>query len=199
MSDKYKDRELVYVTPYTGATLKYGFQTNADEGVKSVLGHTAITGDYPEGLVIGANTPKPPRASRERATGVESSFISAPSIAAARQAGWRIRPGKVRPGANGRRSKCVYVTAGSIKYAWMMPLTLYARITAGDKAALGIQDATPNDLDLVFGASYPRIPKVNFKAFGQDGTDTLSTFCDPQKLDSLPSGWAPSRASRDRV
>jgi hypothetical protein len=196
---KYDDRQLVFVTPFTGSPIKYGFMTNVDASVGTALGHTAVTGAYPVGLVIGANAPKPPRATRIRATGAESSFVDAESIAAARAAGWRIRPGKVRIGSSGGKSKCVYVLHEGNKLAWNMPNTLYSRITAGDRTALGILDAAANDEDLIFGVSYPRLPRVGYIAAGSAGTDLLSTFCDPSKLDSLPTGWRSVRASRDKI
>lgn len=196
---KYDDRELVFVTPFTGSQLKYGFMTNVDANVKSALGHTAVTGAYPVGLVIGANAPKPPRATRIRATGAESSFVDAESVATARANGWRIRPGKVRIASSSAKSKVVYVTHEGNKLAWAMPMTLYNRITAGDRTALGIVDAPSADEDLIFGVSYPRLPRVGYIAAGTDGTDVLSTFCDPSKLDSLPAGWRSVRASRDKI
>jgi len=199
MGDKYASRELVWVNPFAGSTIKYGFLTNADAGVKGALGHVEVTGAYPDGLVIGANAPKPPRASRLRATGTESSYCDADAVATARAAGWRVSPGKVRIGSSKKKSKTVYVTyTGGIKYAWNMPNDTYAKIGA-DLAALGIQLATSADEDLVFGARYPRVPRVIKPIFGTDTVDNVSTFCDPQKLDSLPEGWSTARASIDKI
>ena len=195
----YGNRDLVHVVPFTGSTIKYGFMTNVDAGTRTALGHTAVTGAYPAGLVIGANAPKPARASKQSATGTESSFISATSITTARAAGWRVRPGKLRIGSSGLKSKTVYVTVDGNKIAWKMPTRLYTRLGADDRTALGILDASSNDLDLVFGVSYPTIPRVGKTEFGTDGTDTLTTFCDPDSLDNLPAGWASVRASRQSI
>lgn len=194
----YGSRDLSWVQPFTGSTIKYGFHTNADAGTRAALGHTAITGANPPGLVLGANAPKPARGSRLRATGVESSFVSAGSIAAARAAGWKIKPGKVRIGASSAKSKTVYVTAEGNKIAWRMPQFLYSKITAGDRTALGIIDATSADLDLVYGARYPILPRVQFAAIPAEGAaSSYTTFCDPQRVDNLPNGWVGVRVTKD--
>lgn len=197
MGDRYGARTLVWVVPYTGSTVKYGFQTNADAATQTALGHTAVPADYPAGLVIGANAPKPPRATRKRTTGTDSSYCSAGAVTTARAAGWRVSPGKVRNGSSSARSKAVYVTVDGNKIAWKMPLTTYNAIGA-DRTALGILDATATMLDLVFGVRYPKLPRVGiFQAGGSDGGNQISTFCDPQSLDDLPAGWTPVRASQD--
>lgn len=195
---RYDDRRLVAVNPFAASTIFYGFLTNVDPSVSAALGHLDITGTYPLGLVIGANAPKPPRASRERPTGVESSFVDSTVISAARAAGWKIRSGKIRLGSSSIKSKTVYVSDGTVKYAWNMPLTTYNRVGAV-RADLGIIDATPADDDLVFGASYPKMPRVATKEFGTGGVDIISTFCDPQKLNALPAGWFSVRASQSRI
>jgi hypothetical protein len=199
MGSPYGTRTLVHVVPYTSSTIKYGFFTNADGSTQTALGHTAITGAYPTGLVLGANAPKPGRATRFRATGVESSFVSATARTTAVAAGWKVSPGRVRNGASSTKSKTVYVTVESNKIAWKMPQFLYAKIST-DMAALGILDATSADLDLVFGARYPRLPRVGKIEVPQSGAPSkLTTFCDPDALDTLPEGWTTVRASADRL
>lgn len=191
----YGTRDLVYVTPFSGSTTKYGFLTNVDAAAKTALGHTAVPGDYPSGLVIGANAPKPPRAKRVTANGIESSFISTGSIATAKGAGWKVSAGKVRTGASSAKAKTVKVTFEGNELAWKMPNYLYSKITA-DLAGLGILDASSTDLDLVFGARYPKLPRVA-KIDGTTG-NRYTTFCDPDALDNLPAGWTTVRASQDR-
>lgn len=189
----YGAKQLVWVTPFTGSTIKYGFMTNADTGTRTALAHVEVTGAYPTGLVIGANAPKPPRAKKLTATGTESSFCDAEGVAAARAAGWRISRGKIRIGASGSKSKTVYVTHEGNKLAWKMPNFLHANIT-GDLVGLGIALATSADKDLVFGARFPVLPRVGkiSATFNK-----YTTFCDPSKLDSLPTGWSSVRASVD--
>lgn len=199
MGNPYGTRTLVSVTPYTGSTIKYGFLTNADSATQTALGHTAITGAYPTGLVLGANAPKPGRASRLRATGVESSFVSATARASALGAGWKLSPGRVRNGASSTKSKTVYVTYQGNKIAWKMPTFLYSKISA-DLAGLGVLDAASADIDLVFGARYPRLPRVAKINVPETGAASrYTTFCDPDALDALPTGWATVRASSDQL
>jgi hypothetical protein len=199
MPSPYGTRTLVHVVPFTGSDIKYGFFTNADSTARTALGHTAITGAYPTGLVLGANAPKPGRATRIRATGVESSFVSAGARTTAVAAGWKVSPGRVRNGASSTKSKTVYVTAEGNKIAWKMPTFLYTKISA-DIAGLGILEAASSDLDLVFGARYPRLPRVGKIEVPQSGAPSrLTTFCDPEALDNLPEGWVTVRASSDRL
>lgn len=197
MADVYGTRALVWVVPFTGSDCKYGFRTNNTE---AVLGHTAVTGAYPTGLVIGANAPRPPRATRQRATGTDSSFCSAAAVVAARAAGWKVSPGRIRAGGSSSRSKTVYVTYQGNKLAWKMPNYLYSKMSAADRTGLGILDATSADKDLIFGVSYPKLPRVKTEIFNADGSSTSrSTFCDPAALDSLPTGWRTVRASEDAI
>jgi hypothetical protein len=200
MASPYGTRTLVSVVPFTGSTIKYGFYTNADGGTQSALGHTAITGAYPPGFVLGANAPKPPKAFRMRASGSESSFCSADAVAAAKAAGWKVQPGRLRLGASSTRSKTVYVTVDGNKIAWKMPQYSYSRITAGDRTALGIRDATSADLDLVFGVRFPKLPRVKFLAIPTTGAaSSQSTFCDPDAIDNLPAGWVAVRVSKEAL
>ncbi len=196
----YQSRDLVSVLPFTNAPILYGFKTNSDGATRTQLGHRAVPGAYPANLVIGANLPKPPRASIIRgvtSTRTRSTFCSADKVTEARAAGWTVRPGKVRRGYSTAAAKCVYVTDGTVKYAWMMPTRLYNRIQA-DLAGLGIELADGNDRDLVFGASYPVLPRAAFRAIAADGAvDVLGTFVDPQRVDNLPTGWTLARSTDD--
>lgn len=190
-ANSYNNRRLVYVTPFTGATVKYGFLTNTPAAVSTACGHTEVTDAYPTGLVIGANAPKPGRASKRTATGTNGSFYDIGNRAALRTAGYSLTNPKIRRGSVGANSRAVYVLNGGIKYAWRMPQTTYTKI-GGDLAALGLVDATSNDVDLVWGASYPKPPKASRADVGADGTDIISTFVDPDAVDSLPDGWSTS-------
>ena len=189
-------RDLVYVPIYanTGnaqaATgVLYGFKTNIDAADRATLGQTAVDAAYPAGLVIGANAPKPPRASRLRVTGTTSSYYDQGIAAAIRAAGWRTGSrGRIRTRNITARTRTVYVALGPTKYAWQIPVDTFARI-GGDAAAMGIEIADANDNDLVFGASHPKPPRAALTVFGNDGTDTFSTFIDPAAADNLPEGW----------
>lgn len=190
-ANSYDSRDLVWVTPFGGSSIKYGFLTNAPAATRTACGHNAIAADYPTGLVIGANAPKPGRASKRTATGTNGSFYDIGQRATLRTDGWSLTYPKIRRGSTGANSNAVYVNLGSIKYAWRMPKTTYTKV-GGDRAVLGIEDATSNDTDLVWGASYPKPPKASKVEVGADGTNVISTFVDTSAVDSLPDGWSTS-------
>ncbi|MDX2254676.1 MAG: hypothetical protein NW214_04090 [Pseudanabaenaceae cyanobacterium bins.39] len=187
---------LVFVAleaPY--ADHKYGFRTTVKESTSTTLGHQALTVDTPvAGLIFKANSPKPRRASRRTATGLESSFVAPSAIAAAVAAGFNIT--KARP--NGRKSVSqfqipVYVTVNNVKYAWGMRKTQKTKL--GDNfAALGIKEATGAEADLVFGASFPKPPRVQSITIQGKGDKAVSlssnTFYDPSKESSLGGKFA---------
>lgn len=182
-------KRIVYVTPFRGSSIKYGFATNIDQTQGNQLGHTDVSAGIPTGYVFGANSPKPARASKRYATGTVSSFVDADQVAAARAQNWKIGTGRLRRGGSSGRSKTVYVTLGGINYAWQMPDDTAARI--GSLASLGIREATGAETDLVFGATTPKPPRAK-KAIGGTGESQtiISTFYDPSA--SLPAGWSAS-------
>lgn len=188
---KYDDRYKVSVVPFNGSTIRYGFLTNIDAADGVALGHQDANAAV-NGLVFGANSPKPARASRKRATGTTSSFIDWNSVAAARTAGWSIGKASIRRGGTTAKSRVVAVTFQGITYAWNMPLDTYNNIGAGDRQTLGLRDTDTNDTDLVFGADSPKPPKAIFDA----GENSYSTYYDPTN-GSLPEGWSSASNSQD--
>ncbi|NJO51976.1 MAG: hypothetical protein HC840_24065 [Leptolyngbyaceae cyanobacterium RM2_2_4] len=74
---RYDDTVLVFVTPISGTQVKYGFRTTLEANYRTQLSHTLVDlgTTFPVGLVIGANAPKPPKASKLVATGTKSSFV----------------------------------------------------------------------------------------------------------------------------
>jgi hypothetical protein len=178
---RYDDRRPVSVTPFQGSTLRYGFMTNIDAAQSTQLGHQAVTGTV-QGIVFGANSPKPARASRRFATGVVSSFINAGTIATARGQGWRVGKGRLRRGGSTLKASRVYVTFQTIRYAWELPNDVAAKI--GNLGQLGIQSSTAADTNLVFGAQRPKPPRATRVV----GEDRVSTFFDPSR--TLPAGWS---------
>jgi hypothetical protein len=130
-------------------------------------------------LLFGANSPKPRRASRRTATGIESSFIAPSAVAAAVAAGFDI----VKAKPNGRKSITqlqipVYVTVNGVKYAWGMRKAQKAKLGA-NFGALGIKEATGQEQDLVFGASFPKPPRARSVTTTKTGSITSETFYDP--------------------
>lgn len=181
---------LVYVAleaPY--ADHKYGFRTIIDSSKGTVLGHQVLDASTPvNGLIFKANHPKPKRATKTFATGTSSSYIAPSAITAAIAAGWDI----VKAKSNGRKSKStfqipVYVTINGVKYAWGMKKTQKAKLGA-NLATLGIKEVTGTEQDLVFGASFPKPPRVQsltLSGKGASATSVLSnTFYDPSS--SIP-------------
>lgn len=184
----YDSREEVWVDPFSGSGIKYGFLTNVESARRTILGHNPVNrANPPTALVFGANRPKPGRASKKFGTENTSSFYDVGQASALRADGWSLSRAKIRRGGSSNLSTAYYVTIEGIKYAWNMPNHTANRVGA-DLAGLGIQQATGNDRDLVWGASYPKPPR----AIAQVGNDRISTFVDPSRIDSLPDGWASS-------
>ncbi|WP_103666409.1 hypothetical protein [Pseudanabaena sp. BC1403] len=176
---------LVFVpleAPY--ADHKYGFRTTLEESKGTILGHQTLDASTPvTGLIFKANHPKPKRASKTFATGTNSSFIAPAAIAAAIAAGWDI----VKAKSNGRKSRStfqipVYVTVNGVKYAWGMKKSQKAKLGA-NFATLGIKEVTGTEQDLVFGASFPKPPRVQSLTLSGKGASATSvssnTFYDP--------------------
>jgi hypothetical protein len=178
--------------PYAGIT--YAFRTTIKETEGAVLGHAALTAASPvTGLIFKANSPKPKRASKTFATGTSSSYISPAAITAAVAAGWDIA--KAKP--NGRKSNSrfqivVYVTINGVKYAWAMRKRQLA-LLADNLSALGIKKATGNENDLVFGASFPKPPRIKSVTTSGTGSDAVAqssnTFYDPTQK-KIPDEFA---------
>jgi hypothetical protein len=180
--------------------VRYAFRTSktVSEGDSTVLGHQALTGaDTIANLIFKAQTPKPARASRRRATGYTSSFVSATATVSAANAGWQITPSR-RDGGRRRITQftvVVYVTLNGIKYGWNIRKSLFQKIK-GSLTALGVQVATPQD-DIVFGASFPKPPKVTISV--PQGADILtsSSFYDPSREESLSANFATTKGRHD--
>lgn len=188
----YESKREVFVVPFTGATLKYGFLTSVATAVGTACGHVAVDrANLPTGLVFGANAPKPGRASKRRADGVDSTFYDVSKVSALRTAGYSLTAATIRRGRATVASKAVYVKLEGIKYAWRMPLGTYTKI-GEDRTVLGIEDADKNDKELIWGARYPKPPKAAKTIITGSAVDVISTFVDPAAMDTLPPGWTSS-------
>lgn len=189
---------LVFVPlpePYTDH--KYGFRTTVKETTSTTLGHQPLEINTPvTGLIFKANSPKPRRASRRTATGLESSFIAPSAVAAAIAAGFDIT--RAKPKGRKRPSQFqdpVYVTVNGIKYAWAMRKTQKAKLGT-NLELLGIKVATGAELDLVFGASFPKPPRVTSIATQGKGDKAVSissnTFYDPSNDTKVKAAFGTS-------
>lgn len=188
----YDDREISVVTPYNGSTVRYGWNTNIDEGDKAALGHqalSAITG----AVVFGASRPKPARMSRERATGTTSSFVDWQSYDAARAAGWKKTKGAVygpSPYSSTKAIRVVSEVAPGLSVSWDMRRSQYTRIS-GDLAALGVEVlTTTNGRNAVVGANSFEGVSI-FGATTRIDQDTITVgYVGGSQVDNLPEGWS---------
>lgn len=190
-ANSYNARRLVWVTPFTGSPTKYGFMTNVLAAVGTDCGHNEVTGDFPTGLVIGANAPKPGRATKRGTTGTGGSFYDIANRASLKAAGYSTTAPRIRRGGAGANSRAVYVDLDGVRYAWRMPQTTFANVS-GVLSDLGITECTGAEVNLVWGASYPKPPKASTTITGAGGVNTISTFIDPASLSGLPDGWSTS-------
>lgn len=197
----YGTKRLVSI-PVAGITgLLYGFSTDVSTATSTALGHADASADgvVKPGTVFGANSPKPPRATKQfdsAVKGTESSFIASASIAAAKAAGWKISPGKIRFPSTTKFSVPVmvaykpYGSTGTVNYAWNMPKYQHALIESALEG-LGIEVITGQNYNqAVFGINNPRPGRAKLVVTGEGGTNTLTTFVSTAKEDSLPTGWA---------
>lgn len=178
-------RTLRYVTIAGWEGLKYGFQSGLKDTLRDNFGQTDITAaTLVAGLVIGANSPKPARASKklDATQGYESSFCSSDKIATLKADGYRIsRPRPARQGGSRSLGKIVYVNVNSIKYGWFLPA-----VPAGfqNLSLFGHKDADAND-KVVFGATFPK--PARYKLVSADGTSSLTSFVEPGNETALLS------------
>lgn len=177
-------------------TLKYGFKTTKDihDTYKAELGQTTYTGAA--GVVFGANSPKPARATKEFAAGNISSYCSSDKIATLKKANWTVtRKGSIRGIKTAGKTRTVYIDMpNNWKYAW--------NITAAEASlaeTLGFQLATGADAkDLVWGVNSPKPPRARKR---ENGSGT-STFIQPKQSvieKAIAAGYSVSGVDYDLV
>jgi hypothetical protein len=183
MARNYNDATLVTVgvSGFTG--LQYGFRSRLKSSLRDDLGQVLISSTTSlQGLVIGVNSPKPTRATKEFATGSESSFADPTKFTTLRTAGWTLTRSKaIQQGGNTANSTVYYLTVNGIKYAFRSANTPTGLTGVPDRTAIGLKQPTENDKDLVFGASFPKPPRFKKKL---DTGKTFSTWIDPSKTGS---------------
>lgn len=201
MSNRYKERRPVAVG-ISGGTARYGWLTNLLTADSSDLGHEELGEDGSGGtgvIFFGAARPKPPRA-RKISDGV-SSFYDASTGASAMPPGWvKVSPSKSFPIAKSSpKSKLVYVSISSGKYAWNMPIETYTSVGAA-KEGLGIKDVAAADkcflgVNTITNTDVGKLgkpPRAWKEISGTDGVDRISTWCEYPVPTNLPAGWAVS-------
>ncbi len=190
--------KLVSVTlaaPYAGLKYCWRRPESVSDADGAVLGHQAVDVTTPvANLAFGVNYPKPRKATRVRSTGYTSSFVAPSALVTATAAGWDISKAK----SKGRKSNTslqvvVYVTVNGLKYAWGMSRRAWAKVKA-NAPKFGIREATDADTDLIFGAQFPKPPRVASSITSGRGDSAKSlkvtTFCDPSNLDQIPRGFS---------
>jgi hypothetical protein len=208
----YGESRLVAVQLVDIPGLKYGLRTSIASASSTKLGHIpAIEGGNPiRGLVLGINSPKPPRAKKRFAStakNYEASYVEPTAIDTARADGWTISLGKPFKGrVSTKYSKLVYVDhkvadavmEGNteslpgviVKYAWRMPTYQYTQLGA-ERATLGITDVTLNDLnEIIYGANSTKPARVSKEIVVNGNPAKITTFVAHNKADNLPNGWA---------
>lgn len=186
------DRDLVFVKPFNGATVSYGFNTQADADDRSILGH--IPKASLQGIgVFGANRPKPARMTKEKTTSSASHFADWQSIDSAEAAGWKMSK-KAKAGPVVKTSnRSILVGAevsGNVDVCWTMTRRQFQRL-ASVRTALGIRAITQSKANKgVFGASRWYGVEEPKGAASRDALGLISVkYVDQSKLDSLPEGW----------
>lgn len=190
MPRNFNNGRLVTVTIGGFPGLRYGFYTRVRNATSTALGHVTVNpvgiADV-TGIVIGANSPKPPRASKKQAVGFEGSFADSAKIPELKADGWRITRGKRRRGSSSPRSQTVYIPINGVNYAWNRAES--AEVPEGlDQAG---HEIPGNNTPLVFGARFPKPSRM--KADVASGE--YSTFIAPGNTvaDNLKAvGWSPA-------
>lgn len=211
MADVYTGQTFLRAVGVKGQTILYGFRTSLAAAKATKLGQVAAatpTGALLPNIILGANSPKPPRAFKQRITGeTDSSFVNFGSIATARTDGWTIKPGRITIPRTTRVSFPVYVTidtgtvaadapegtaAPNYRYGWRMQKAQHIRLV-DEFADLGITPVTLSNFDGVwFGVNNPKPFRVA-KPLAEGST--ISTYISTSKLDNIvgteaePTGW----------
>ena len=188
------DRDLVFVKPFNGATVSYGFNTNADAADRAVLGHIAQENLSGVG-VFGANRPKPARMTKQKlgASASSSHFVDWQSIASAKAADWKIsKQAKAGPVV---KTSIYSVLVGakvnsSVDVCWSMSRRQFERIAA-NRTALGIREVTQATANkAVIGASKWYGIQEPKGAASRDALGLISVkYVEQSRLDNLPAGW----------
>lgn len=168
--------------------LRYAFRSKAIEEHRAALGQTVLLDNVAEvtGYVIGANAPKPGRATKVfAALGNVSGFYNFNNLAELKAAKWKVTKGKNPPKAsNGKLSSIVFVEINGIAYAWhSAKVTGATQPPVGEIGVTPVEPTTPN---LVFGASFPKPPRGKIAL--ADGS-IYSTYASPTAVIPETSGW----------
>lgn len=190
---------LVFVTMPLGAgVLNYGFRSRLRDSLRDNFGQTVITdGVSIQNLVIGANSPKPARASKKTVNGYDGSYCSSANIAALRADRYSITRAKPSRIQGGNHSDTYFATVNGLKIAFLSNAldTGGNGAEAGFPGQYGVSLATSADAgELVYGTDFPSLPSYAFElATGSE----FSSKTDPSKVDELANSgglWSEKKA-----
>ena len=189
----YEDKDIVFVTPFNGATVKYAWGTNIDAADRTILGQAAIatlTGI----AVAGTSKPKPARMSINRASGTTSSFVDHTKYNSAKAAGWKqsrgYKPGPT-PRASAKSSRVVAEVAPGLSVAWDMRQSQLTKIGETDLGLMGISIMSESEGVLAVTGANQIFGATIYGAVRPGIEDTLSVgYVDIAAVDSLPDGWS---------
>lgn len=198
MPRNYSKGTLVYVSVPGYSDLKYGFSSRIDQNLRSDFGQTVIsagTASQLTNFVLGANSPKPFRASKffNNTRGYQASYCGVSQVVNLRKAGYQVTRGRRRYGKNTALSVTRYVTLNGIKYAWQSPKAVSGKPI--DYSLLGVKEAASGADDLIFGATFPKPARAT--TTDEDGSK-LSSYCDPTQEAALRAeNWTVVKANYD--
>ncbi len=174
-------------------TLKYLFKGSLKDSLHTEFGVAEITTAFTDatGYVFEPNSPKPPRASKRTSDPeIEGAYCSYTKTSALRGDRYTIQRAVNKLKLATTLMDAYYITLNGIKYAWRRPKLSAEQLaeTSGYLTLLGIETISFSDKDLVWGATFPKPPKV--KKSLADGS-TITSFCDTTKVDdALAAGWS---------
>ncbi|QCS50312.1 hypothetical protein FEK30_13265 [Picosynechococcus sp. PCC 11901] len=174
------------------ATLKYVFRSKLKDSLKTEFGQTDVSAQFNvANAVLSPNRPKPARASKRFPTGYEGSFCSTDKISALKLNGYTVTKPKLALIGPGGFSRVLYVTINGVNYAWRRPKNAGGEVALTE---LGVKDADGSELDLVFGADFPK-PAQAIRTITSQGT--YRSFVDNSKVQNgqldqaaADAGWA---------
>jgi hypothetical protein len=177
----------------THPNLKYVFKSTLKSSLHNDFGCLEVTADFtdPTGVVFEPNSPKPARASKRTADPeIEGAYCAFDKTKTLRGDRYTITQPVNKLSLSTALTNALYINLAGTKYAWKSSKLSAEQIgeLGGYQALLGIETVSANDRDLVWGATFPKPPKV--KKTLADGS-TFSSFCDSTKVDdAIAAGWS---------
>ncbi len=176
----------------THPNLKWLFRSTLKDSLHNDFGCVEVATDFTDvtGIVFQANSPQPARATKRTSDPeIEGAYCAYTKSAQLRSDKYSIKQPVNRLRLGTTLTDILYCSVNGLKVAWRSPKPNPEQTAeiGSYKTLLGIETATANDRDLVFGATFPRLPKVQ-KTLA-DGSK-FSSYCDTTKVDeALQAGW----------